>query len=99
MIAIINIDPVQRKTGTHLYQIRINRKIISQFIKFKKNILILIFDLIAINGSLLFATQFRFGGFFNFPEYAYPIVFIVLSLILVTTMTAVGEYFDKVFLY
>lgn len=31
MIAIINVDPNPRKTGEHLYEIRINKKIITNF--------------------------------------------------------------------
>lgn len=31
MIAIVNVDPNPRTEGEHLYEIRINRKVVTQF--------------------------------------------------------------------
>lgn len=57
-------------------------------------ILIIILDLLAINSSLMLATKIRFGEFLNFPDYAYPTVFIVISVVLFISMLFVGEYFE-----
>jgi GT2 family glycosyltransferase len=59
-----------------------------------RQILIIILDLLAINMSLMLATKIRFGEFLNFPDYAYPTVFIVISIVLFISMLFVGEYFE-----
>lgn len=55
----------------------------------------IIIDLIIINTSLLVATYLRKGSFLAFPPYAYPIVFIFLSLINFLSMFLSGEYFES----
>ena len=52
-------------------------------------------DIVAINVSLLTATWLRFGDFLGFPEYAYPTVFVAISIVLFGSMIAVGEYFES----
>ncbi len=60
-----------------------------------RQILIIFLDLLAINLSLMLATKIRFGEFLNFPDYAYPTVFIVISIVLFVSMLLVGEYFES----
>lgn len=71
------------------------REWIARIINYKTTLLVLILDILAMNFALLLATKIRFGGYFNFPEYAYPTVFIVLSIILITSMVSMGEYFEN----
>lgn len=60
----------------------------------KREILILIADLIGINLALMAATTVRFESPFGFPEYAYPTVFIVVSLVALLSLISVGEYVE-----
>ncbi len=70
-------------------------KLIARFWKYKTEFFFILYDLIAINISLLFASLIRFGSFFSFPNYAYPTVFIALSLVIFCSMIATGEYFER----
>lgn len=65
--------------------------------KNRREIFVIIADIIFINLSLLLATMIRFGDFFNFPDYAYPTVFITLSAVVFSSMIAVGAYFESNF--
>jgi O-antigen biosynthesis protein len=67
---------------------------IAQLSAYLSSLIFIIFDVLALNGSLLLATKQKFGAFFAFPEYAYPTVFIAASITLVLSMIAAGEYFD-----
>jgi hypothetical protein len=51
-------------------------------------------DMLCVNGALLVATTVRFERPFGFPDYAYPIVPIVISLISTLSLVAVGEYVE-----
>ena len=85
-------------SGLFLFFLRMGialRKFIALLSKHKKSLFIFVFDLLSINLSLILATKIRFDGFFNFPDYAYPTVFIVISLVFIASMTAVGEYFEE----
>ncbi|MFA6569721.1 MAG: glycosyltransferase, partial [Bacteroidota bacterium] len=68
---------------------------IAYFTKHSREFFVFFTDLIGINLSLIIATKIRFNDYFNFPEYAYPTVFIVLSCVLLLSMFAVGEYFER----
>ncbi|MCL5990608.1 MAG: glycosyltransferase [Bacteroidetes bacterium] len=70
------------------------RTVLAYFNRFRRQIAIILFDLAVINTSIIIGTYYKFGGLFNLPDYAYPIVFIVVSLILFSSMIAVGEYFE-----
>jgi len=70
------------------------RSIIAYANKYRRDIFVILTDTIAINIALMFSTWYRFGGFFNFPDYAYPIVFIAVTAAMFLSMTAVGEYFE-----
>lgn len=62
--------------------------------KFKKDIFLILFDLIVANSVLLISCKIRWNAYFPFPEYAYPSVFIVFSLVLIFSMISSGEYFE-----
>jgi GT2 family glycosyltransferase len=85
-------------SGVFLFFLRMGiafRKLLAMLSRHKRSIFVFIFDLLAINLSLMLATKIRFDGFLNFPDYAYPTVFIVISLVLTGSMVAVGEYFEE----
>ena len=63
--------------------------------KYKRDIFVILFDLLSVNGSLLIATKFRFGEFFGFPDYAYPTVLIVVPFIMLSSLFVVGDYFEN----
>lgn len=70
------------------------RTILAYLSKHKRSLLLLFADLLIINSVLIFSSNVRFGNFFPFPDYAYPIVFIVISITLFTSMIFTGEYFE-----
>ena len=85
------------KSGLYLFSLKAGialRFVIAYLSKFKKSIATILFDLLTVNFSLLFATKIRFGDYFNFPSYAYPTVFIVSSLVVFISMVSIGEYFE-----
>jgi GT2 family glycosyltransferase len=71
------------------------RSVLAYLSKQSKDLLFIFFDLIIINSSLIISNKLRFGGYFTFPDYAYPTVFIALSLILIISMIISGEYFEN----
>lgn len=70
------------------------RSLIAYIQKYKRDFLFIILDLISINAALLISTKIRFEKFLGFPDYAYPIVFYVVSSVFLTSMFVVGEYFE-----
>lgn len=70
------------------------RTFFAYIFKFKNDIPIIIGDIIIVNVALLLATPVRFNDFLGFPDYAYPLVFIVLSIVQFVSFFAVGEYFE-----
>jgi len=62
--------------------------------KNKLSIGVMLFDLVIINLAMMVGTSFKFDSFFGFPSHAYPTVFIVVTLVLLTAGVAVGEYFE-----
>lgn len=62
---------------------------------YRMQLLLLFFDLVSINAALLVSTYLRKGYFFGFPSYAYPTVFIVVSMVVALMMFAMGEYFSR----
>ncbi len=67
---------------------------LERLLRRKREVLILIADLIGINLALMAATAVRFQGPFGFPDYAYPTVFIVVSLVALLSLISVGEYVE-----
>jgi O-antigen biosynthesis protein len=54
-----------------------------------------VFDIVLLNVGLLAAEYSWKGVLFSYPAYAYPIVFIVPALIVVTSLYAAGVYTDR----
>ncbi len=71
------------------------RSILAYANRRKREIFIILADILAINFALLVSTKYRFGGFLSFPDYAYPTVFIAVSVVMFISMIAVGEYFEN----
>lgn len=67
---------------------------LSSLSKYKSDLLLLIADIIIINATFLIATKIRFRGFFNLPDYAYPIVFFVITGVFIAVMIFTGAYFE-----
>ncbi len=71
------------------------RAIISYLIKFKRDYIVMAFDITSIIIGLMIGTNIVFGQLFGFPDYAYPIVFIIPPAILILIMILIGEYFEN----
>ncbi len=63
--------------------------------RYRRDIALILLDSLAINFSLLVGTKIRFGNHFGFPDYAYPTVFIVITLVFFMSMLGSGEYFES----
>ncbi|MCX7929852.1 MAG: glycosyltransferase [Chlorobi bacterium] len=70
------------------------RELIAHLAQYRQGMLLLLADVALANAMLLIATTIRFGEPFGFQSYAYPIVFVVLSAVVIVCMIAVGEYFE-----
>ncbi len=70
------------------------RSVIAYAGNYKREIFFIVNDLAAVNLSLLAATKIKTGDFFGFPDYAYPVIFIAVSIVLFISMVSVGEYFE-----
>ncbi len=70
------------------------RELIAHGAQYRQGLLLLVADAVIVNVMLLVATALRFGNPLGFPSYAYPTVFIVLSSVVLSSMVAVGEYFE-----
>jgi GT2 family glycosyltransferase len=71
------------------------RALIEIIRRFGDDVLYIFTDSLIAIASLLIATKLRFGGYFNFPDYAYPTVFIGLLLAIFVSLFSLGEYFEK----
>jgi GT2 family glycosyltransferase len=70
------------------------RQFIAYLMKYSKEFPFILADLVIVIFSLLVSTKIRFGCVFGFPDYAYPIVFIVVGLVYLLSLFSVGEYFE-----
>ncbi len=70
------------------------RQFLSKVFAYKIELAFIVSDLLIVNLSLLLATWLRFSNALCFPDYAYPTVFIVLSLVVFISMIISGEYFE-----
>ena len=70
------------------------RTFVAYLLKFKREYPIIITDLIIVNLALMIATPVRFESVFGFPEYAYPLVFYVITIVQFLSLFMVGEYFE-----
>ncbi len=68
------------------------RAILAYISKNFRIIAVIAVDCLFINLSLLVATKIRFGNFLVFPDYAYPAVFIVLTIVTLFSVAASGGY-------
>lgn len=71
------------------------RAFISYLKKHRKDVVFIIIDLIIVNLSLILSSFLRWREAFPFPDYAYPTVFIFLSIITFISMLFSGEYFEQ----
>jgi GT2 family glycosyltransferase len=69
-----------------------SRSLIAFFAKFWNKYFPLIMDIIFINISIILAEYFRFGKFYNFPEYAYPIYSVTVTIIYITVFVLTDVY-------
>jgi lipopolysaccharide/colanic/teichoic acid biosynthesis glycosyltransferase len=70
------------------------RSLLAHANRHRRRVAVITLDLLTINGALLLATKLRFGAGFGFPPYAYPDVFIALTVATVCSMLMAGEYFE-----
>jgi GT2 family glycosyltransferase len=72
----------------------IARGLMARMLRKKRELATWLADMVAINAMLLLATSVRFASPFGFPDYAYPIVPIALTLISTLGLISVGEYVE-----
>lgn len=72
------------------------RALFARIMRKRVEVITWILDVLSINLALLGATALRFDGPFGFPEYAYPTVPIVVSVVASLSMVAVGEYVEYI---
>ncbi len=70
------------------------RSLVEKVLRRKRDILMILLDGLALLGALLLATSVRFEGPFGFPEYAYPLVLIVVPTVALLGLFSVGEYVE-----
>ena len=70
------------------------RAFLARALRKRREIITWLFDMLALNAALLVATSVRFDGPFGFPEYAYPLVQIVVTVVASFSLVAVGEYVE-----
>lgn len=70
------------------------RALLARALRKRREIITWLLDMLALNAALLAATSVRFDGPFGFPEYAYPLVQIVVTLVATFSLVAVGEYVE-----
>ena len=70
------------------------RAVLARALRKRREIITWMLDMLALNAALLAATSVRFDGPFGFPEYAYPLVQIVVTLVATFSLVAVGEYVE-----
>lgn len=70
------------------------RGLLERVLRKRMELLTMMFDVIGVNTALLVSTTVRFDHPFGFPDYAYPIVPISLTAIVVISLMAVGEYIE-----
>ena len=71
------------------------RSAIARILKHSKPIFLIATDLIFINFSLMIGSYAKFGNLFGFSDFAYPLVFIVVSITYFVSQLLNGEYFEE----
>jgi len=72
-----------------------SRAVLANVEKHLSDMVFLLIDILSIVGSLLLATDIRFGNPFAFPEYAYPTVFIAMMAVTIGSLLISGAYFEQ----
>ena len=70
------------------------RSILARLARRRVELATWIVDMLCVNGALLVATTVRFERPLGFPDYAYPIVPIMITFISTLSLVAVGEYVE-----
>lgn len=70
------------------------RSIVARLARRRVELATWIVDMLCVNGALLVATTVRFERPLGFPDYAYPIVPIMITFISTLSLVAVGEYVE-----
>lgn len=71
------------------------RSILARFEKYSADFGFMLADILIIEFSLLIGTFIKYNDIFGFPEYAYPLIFIITPLICIISLISVGEYFEN----
>ena len=71
------------------------RSVIARISKHIEPIFLIVTDLIFINFSLMIGAYVKFGKLLGFADYAYPLVFIVVSITYFLSQLLNGEYFEE----
>ncbi|HRP01087.1 MAG TPA: glycosyltransferase [Candidatus Kapabacteria bacterium] len=71
------------------------RSVFSYLLRYKRDFALIVADALTIIIAVIIGTYIVFGSFFAFPSYAYPIVFILPPIILISIMILIGEYFEN----
>lgn len=70
------------------------RKFLADFARLIKPLLVILFDVAIVNGTILIGEYVRKGHIMTFPEYAYPWTFIFPPLIIVFALALNSVYTD-----
>lgn len=70
------------------------RELLANVVHYKRSFGAILWDALSINAALLVATPYRFDSMLGFPEQAYPMVFIVLTIVLCFSQFFSGAYFE-----
>lgn len=71
------------------------RSLLEHVLRRRRDILMIVADVLMVNIALMAATAVRFESPLGFPPYAYPLVFIVVSVVFLCSMLAMGEYVEN----
>ncbi len=85
------------KSHTFLFLLRFGiktRELLANIVRYERTFGAIFWDALSINSALLFATPYRFNSMLGFPEQAYPLVFIVLTIVLCLSQFFSGAYFE-----
>lgn len=70
------------------------RAIVARAVRKNVEISVWALDMLSLNAALLIATSVRFDGPFGFPDYAYPLVPMLVSVVVSLALVSVGEYVE-----
>lgn len=70
------------------------RAVMARMFRHGRELVTMAADMVAINLALMLATWVRFDSVVGFPAYAYPTVFVVVTVVSLVSLVAVGEYVE-----